>query len=233
MSEPLLQERIKKFLNSALSKISAKDYDSAIEKLTAAEALDRDNPEILYNLGICYCRKELYNTAVRYFQKVRELPMTFVDVLTVIKMLSYSLIMSGDLKQAAKYTSDGLRLTGNDTTLLNMTGYILEKEKKSGEAIDIYKQIIDIDKNNFNAFNSIAFIIAETGGDLNEALEYSRKALRHKPENPAYLDTMGCIQMKKGQIDIAKRYLKKALEAHPDSKEIKTHINQLLKISPN
>ena len=232
MSKTDLNERINKFLNSALANISAKDYDSALEKLTAALALDKENPEILYNLGICYCRKQLYNSAISYLEKVRNLPLTFIDVQTVIKMLSYSLIMSGDYSRAKTTINDGLKISKEDTTLLNMLGFILEKENRINDALNIYKTIIDIDKDNPNAYNSCAYIICETNGDLNEALAYVRKALKYNPENPAYLDTMGCIQMNRGHLDIAKRYLKKALEKLPDSKEIKEHINRLLKINP-
>jgi tetratricopeptide (TPR) repeat protein len=231
MAKTELNERIQKFLNSALKKITSRDYDSALEKLTAALALDKDNPEILYNLGICYCKKHLFNSAIIYFKKVRDLPLTYVDILTVIKMLSYSLIMAQDFAQAKNYIMEGLKTAKDDTVLLNMQGFILEKENNFIEAINTYKMIIEIDNNNSNAYNSAAYNISETDGDLNEALTYARNALKHNPENPAYLDTMGCIQMKRGHVDIAKRYLKKALEKLPDSKEIKDHINRLLKIN--
>ncbi len=231
MAKTELNERIKKFLNSALKKISARDYDSALEKLTAALVLDKENPEILYNLGICYCKKKLFNSAITYLKKVRDLPQTYVDVITVIKMLSYSLIMTMDYAQAKKYIGEGLKIVSDDTVLLSMQGFILEKENNYKEAVSIYKKIIEIDKNNSNAYNSAAYIISETDGDLDTAVTYARNALRHNPDNAAYLDTMGCIQMKRGHMDIAKRYLKKALEKFPDSKEIKEHINRLLKIN--
>ncbi|MFH0975841.1 MAG: tetratricopeptide repeat protein [Spirochaetota bacterium] len=233
MSATDLNERIKIFLNSAVKKISGKDYDSAIEKLSAALVLDKENPEILYNLGICYCRLELYHTAATYLTKVRDLPLTFIDVLAVIKMLSYSLIMADDIPQAKKNINDGLKISKTDTTLLNMLGFILEKENKPDEALAVYKMIIEIDKDNSNAYNSAAYIMSANNGNLNDALLYARNALRHNPDNPAYLDTMGCLQMKKGQLDTAKRFLKKALEKLPDSREIKDHINQLLKIPPS
>lgn len=230
MSELDLNSRIKKFLNSALKGISTKDYDNAIEDLKAAEILDKDNAEILYNLGICYCKKGLYKTAISYFRKLQNLSYTFVDVITVKKMLAYALIMTEDYKQAKKHINEGLKLSANDTTLLNMLGYALEKDMKYDEASNAYREIIEIDKNNYNACNSLAYIIALSGGDLNEAQSYAKKALKARPLNPAYLDTMGFILMKKGQKDTAKEFFKKALHKMPDSAAIKGHINELLKI---
>ena len=231
MTKTDLNERVRQFLDNALKKITTRDYDSAIEKLKEAESLDSENPEILYNLGICYCKKELFETAITYFGKIKDLTLTFVDILIVYKMLSYCSIMNKDFTQGEVFINEGLKISKNDTVLLNMLGYIYEFRKEYEQALDIYRNIVEIDRNNANANNSIAYILAEINGDLNQALAYARNSLKHNPENPAYLDTMGFIQMKKGQVDIAKNYLKKALEKLPDSKEIKKHINQLLKIA--
>jgi tetratricopeptide (TPR) repeat protein len=230
MSRTDLQDRIRTFLNNALKKISIKDFDSAIEKLKAAEVIDVNNPEILYNLGICYCKKELYNTAATYFKKVLNLSFTFVEVITIHKLLSYSLIMAGEINEAIIYIDKGLKISQNDTSIMSLKGYALEQEKKYNEAIDIYMQIIEMDNNNYNAYNSLAYIVAEKGEDLNKAMEFSKTALKGNPANPAYIDTIGYIHLKKGQTDLAKKYLKQALQKMPDSKEIKEHINQLLKI---
>jgi len=65
---------INSILNSlrktALDNLFTRDYDSAIGELKKAEMIDRDNPEILFNLGISYSRKGLYKTASEYFQRV-------------------------------------------------------------------------------------------------------------------------------------------------------------------
>ena len=69
MTDSDLQKKIDGFLNSALKKFLISDFDSAIRELKAAEMLDKENPEILYNLGINYCRLGLDKTAIAYFKK--------------------------------------------------------------------------------------------------------------------------------------------------------------------
>ena len=58
---------------TALNDLFTGDFDSAIDDLKKAEMLDRENPEILFNLGIAYCRKGLFKTAHDYFGKVLNL----------------------------------------------------------------------------------------------------------------------------------------------------------------
>ncbi len=228
-----LQDRIKQFLDTAIAKISVRDYDNAIEKLKAAEVLDENNPEILYNLGVCYCKLELFKTAVTYFKRVLTLSFAFVDIITVYKLLSYSLIMAEEFAEAVQSIDEGLELSRNDITFMSFLGFAYDKEKKYEEAINVYKDIIELDTYNYTAYNSLAYIIARSGGDLKEAMEYAKSALKSNPENPAYIDTIAYIHMKKGQTELAKKYFKQAFQKMPESAEIKEHINELLKIDGN
>ncbi len=230
MAEIELQKKIRSFLDSAAKKSSIKDFSSALDDLKAAEVLDKDNPVILYNLGICYSRTGLYRTAVEYFQRLLKLPYTFVDVISVRKLLAYCLILDNDLNGALEQLGECLRLYPQDTAALNMKGYSLDRAGRHPEAIKVYRDILDIDPHNYNAFNSLAYLISATGGDLNQALKYAKTALESNDQNPAYLDTIGYIYMLKGQGDIARKFLKKAFAILPDSEEIKSHLNQLLDI---
>lgn len=230
MAEVDINQRIKTFLHSALNKFSARDYDKAIEDLKAAEVFDRDNPEILYNLGVCYCRKGLYKTAITQLQRLLGLPFTFVDIITVKKLLAYALIKSDSFVEAVRQLKEGLELSPKDTTMLGMLGYCFEKTGKDAEALSLFREIIEVEESNCNAFNSIACLLSKNGGDLSEALKYARKALDAKPDNPAYMDTLGFVYLMKGQTDLAKNFLKKALARMPESEEVREHVNRLLKI---
>jgi tetratricopeptide (TPR) repeat protein len=230
MTQLDINQRIRKFLNLALQSFDRKEYDAAIETLKSAEVLDEHNPEILYNLGVSYCRTGLYHTAITYFEKLLGLPYTTVDILTTLKLLAFSHIKVSDYDPALKRSQEGLNISPADTTLLNLSGYCYEKLEQYPDAIRLYRRILEIDENNSNAYNGLAFILAKTGSDLNSALKYANLALKHIPDNPAYLDTAGYIYMKKGNIEAAKQLLKKAYAKMPDSEEIREHINEMLKI---
>jgi len=72
---------------TALNDLFTGDYDSAIEDLKRAEMIDRENPEILFNLGISYCRKGLFKTSHDYFIKVLDLNISYINSSVVKKIL--------------------------------------------------------------------------------------------------------------------------------------------------
>jgi len=207
-----------------------KDYDLAIRDLKAAEALDRHNPEIIYNLGVSYCRLGLYKTAVGYLQRVLDLPQAFVEELSVKKMLAYSLIHTGETGLALEYLDQVLTVSRTDCAALSMKGYCLEKQGMLEDAIRVYRDILVIDRDCINAKNSIAYLLAQEGGDLEEALEYALEANRSDPDNPAYCDTLGYVYLLSGDTGSAKKYLEKAMAMSPFSEDVRDHVRMLSQI---
>jgi Flp pilus assembly protein TadD len=222
-----VQKKIDVLLDSALKKFLVSDFDSAIRELKAAEVLDKENPEILYNLGVNYCRLGLDKTAIAYFKKLLKLKHAFIDALEVKKLLAYALIHCREHQEAEQYLNDVLNYSPRDIVAMNMKGYSLELRGKHAEALTVYGSIIEIDKKNYNAYNSFAYITVLTGGDVNRALRFARVAHESNRENPAYLDTMGYIYLKMGELDLAAQYLNAASERAPFSAEIKAHVNEL------
>lgn len=226
MAEIELQDKIDGFLHSAMKMFVIRDYESAIRELKAAEMLDKDNPEILYNLGVNYCRMGLDRSAVGYFKKVLNLKQTFIDSMVVKKLLAYALIHLKEYKESMSYLDQVLQLVPLDSAALNMKGYCHEAMGRYDDALRVYASIIEQEKDNYNAFNSIAYILTKTNADLSKALKCAQISYNSNNDNPAYLDTLGFVYLKMGNVDLARQYLMQALQKAPLSDEIKDHIKQ-------
>jgi Flp pilus assembly protein TadD len=87
---------------------------------------------------------------------------------------------------------------------------------------------IEIDPENANAHNSLGYIYAESNLNLDEALKECRKAVQLDRNNPAYLDSLGWVYYKLGDLQQAKTYLKKAARLAPDNREIEDHYEAVL-----
>jgi tetratricopeptide (TPR) repeat protein len=87
--------------------------------------------------------------------------------------------------------------------------YELNKKK---EAIENFKISLKYNSENPDTLNYLAYIYAEEGINLNEALKLVRKALSYDSENYAYIDTLAWIYYKKGDFRKAKEELEKAKE---------------------
>lgn len=229
MAETNINIRLKKFLSSALNAIHNKNYDEAVRKLRQALSLDPENPEILYNLGIASCRQERYVEAIDYFRRLLELKSTSVDILQVLRLISFSLIKLGLFDDALLYSTRGLDFQSDDTVLLHLAAYALDASAKHDEAMEYYRIILEIDPENISAKNSLAYLIAKTGGDLKKAGRLAKDAVKADSNNPAYLDTLGFVMFRMGDLGSAMKYLQKALALAPKSKEILYHIAMVKK----
>lgn len=128
-------------------------------------------------------------------------------------------------------------------------GMIYESEKKYDEAKDHYKKALKINPGFAPAANNLAFLYAERGGNIDEALNLAQKAKEQAPDDPHVSDTLGWIYYKKNVPTRAITYLKEAGAKVPDQPVIKYHLgmayykngnhdlaknelNQALKIDP-
>jgi len=93
----------------------------------------------------------------------------------------------------------------------------------------IFERILSLDPYNLGVMNNYAYYLATHGGDLAEAERMSAITIREQPDNAVFLDTYGWILHLKGQDDLAKFYLNKALHnSNADSREeIQKHINAI------
>jgi len=228
MSSTDLNERVNDLLESAINRFMVKDYSETLNELKAALMLDKENPIILYNIGICYCRLGLFNSANKYFNDVLKLSLSFIDSHVVKKVLAYSLIKINDYDSAEKFLTDLQSIIPDDLQVKNMLAYIYEKVRRYKDAIDIYEGIIKKRPDYFGAYNAIAYLTALSDGDLDRAFNFVKKAIKGEAKNPAYYDTAGYILIKLGDYKRAEKFLIEASKLLPFNQEIEAHIRELI-----
>ena len=64
-------------------------------------------------------------------------------------------------------------------------------------------------------YNQWAWLIANTEGDQQKAVEYSKKSLELAPEEPSYLDTLGRCYYAVGDLENAVKSQRRAVELSP------------------
>ena len=105
-----------------------------------------------------------------------------------------------------------------------MVASLLQAQNKTQEARKRYEQALAIDPDMPVAANNLAWLYAETGENLDVALELAQRATRRMPDNPAVQDTLGWIYYKKGLTAQAVSAFQKSIEGDPKNPALHFHL---------
>ena len=102
----------------------------------------------------------------------------------------------------------------------------LDDLERDTEAMEQLRKTIGQDPKNHEALNYLGYTMVERNENLDEAGQLIKEAVRLKPENGAYLDSLGWFYFKKGNLSFARYYLLKAIRFEPDP-EIYQHLSEV------
>jgi Flp pilus assembly protein TadD len=97
-------------------------------------------------------------------------------------------------------------------------------QKRHKQAVEYYEKALEIDRNNTTALNGLGFILADANIDLIRAIRLCRRAVETRPQNPAYLDSLGWAYFQYGDIAEARVWMRKAAELSPQNEDIRVHL---------
>jgi tetratricopeptide (TPR) repeat protein len=109
----------------------------------------------------------------------------------------------GDASSAIQALQKARADLPNNVVVLSTLAAVLDGVGRKAEASETYGVILKLDPNNAVAINNMAFLMAETGGDLDRALMMALRAQELLPNLSAITDTLGWIFLKKGLPDNA------------------------------
>ena len=129
-----------------------------------------------------------------------------------------ALLKEGKLDQALEMTKESLKiLPGNIDAALLMVPE-LERQKKNKEADALYAlsrdPFLKLSKeypNSAYARNSLAWLMANTRREPDEAVKHAQKAVELEPKNAGYLDTLAEAHFRRGEKEKAIELMKKCI----------------------
>ena len=87
-----------------------------------------------------------------------------------------------------------------------------------------YRRAIELGADDPDVFNNLAYLEAESGTDLDDALGLSQRALFRSPGNSQYADTVGFIYLKKHDNANALQVFQTLAERFPNDPAFRYHL---------
>ena len=172
--------------------------DYAIRVLQVEIAKNPGRRDLHLALGNLLVRTGRYDQAITQFQTILTGMQDSAAKGDVYLRLGETYRRKGDLKSAADALRHATELAPGNAVAESALAVVLDQSGQTDAAAQSYRAAIQADPNNGIALNNLAYLIAEHGGDLNQALDYARRAVQAMPRLPDAKDTLGWIYLKKG-----------------------------------
>jgi tetratricopeptide (TPR) repeat protein len=101
---------------------------------------------------------------------------------------------------------------GDDRDLIFTRAAALERLDRFEESEALFRQLVDTEPNDANAANYLGYMWADRDVRLEEALELIARAVSLDPGNSAYLDSLGWVHFRLGDLAEAERWLRRAVD---------------------
>lgn len=105
---------------------------------------------------------------------------------------------------------------------------LLDDLGRKAEARDVYDKVLGNDPENIIALNNLAYLLADSNTDLDQALNYAERAKKKAPKSVDISDTLGFVYYRKNLNREALKELKSAVETNPANANIHLHFAMAL-----
>jgi tetratricopeptide (TPR) repeat protein len=188
--------------------------DESVERIRTALAEHPDDAPLTRLQGEAALYSGDAATAEASLQRAIELD---PNDLRSYQSLARYLMVTGRPDEVLKTYESALERNPTSPTLHLVVGSLYELHGRSSDAITRYEEAIRLDPALAVAKNNLAYLLADSGTDLDRALDLAQEAKELLPENPSTADTLGWVLYKKDVPAAAIGYLREAVQGmQPD-----------------
>ncbi len=117
---------------------------------------------------------------------------------------------AGSYQKAAALYQRALQAFPDNSDLRYGYAITLDDQGQHGQARKELRRIIDSDPDNAEALNALGYLMTNQTDDYDKARGYIQKALKITPDDPAIMDSMGWVEHRLGNNQVALSYLRQA-----------------------
>lgn len=197
----------------AASYAARQQFDRAIEvfeqELKAAGP--RDGVEL--GLAATYAQAGKLEQALAHYQAMLDRKPENPDVLYRMAQIH---IARQDFPRAIERLEAMIKLVPDQAGPVSLLAVAQMQAGKQAEAIASFRTVLKSYPEDPHALHNLADLLAETGGDLNEAFNLAGKAAARDNNSPRTAETLGFVYLKQKKTDAALEILERVVAQNPD-----------------
>jgi tetratricopeptide (TPR) repeat protein len=186
--------------------------DNPEQALSYLEAIPVNHPHyerslvfrihLLYNRGDRQTARQLCQTAMGLFPNQPEFRIIMAEIHE----------RENELPQALDVLSQAAGRWPDNATILYRTGLVHDRMGDRDQAMAVMEQVILKNPEHADALNFLGYSLAEQGRDLQRALLLVQGALKVKPDNGYFIDSLAWVYFKQKKFRLAWAEIRRAVE---------------------
>ena len=176
------------------------DYKEAEAELKKVITQEQENPLPTNELARLYADQKMYDQALELWAGLLKQFPEFIDAYNG-RATAY--LGKNDPQAAIKEFSSILKFAPKHADAYMNLGMVYQGMANWQEAETAYQQAIKIQPQLALAYNNLAWMSADRGEKLNEALAWAKKAVELVPTSIDFMDTLGWVYRARKEYDLA------------------------------
>lgn len=190
-------------------------------------ALEEDSSQVflLHLIALEYANHEQYESAINILERSLKMYPENVDVFSLLGNFYWKI---DQIDQAILIWNRCLAIEPENFDCLFGLAMVYDDMKEFDKSDELYQILLELQPDDPTILNNFSYSMIQREINLEKALEMVEKALLKEPENPAFLDTIGWVYFKMGEIQKSLGYINLSLKYNESDPDVLIHKGKIL-----
>jgi tetratricopeptide (TPR) repeat protein len=203
------------------SKVAQGQWDQAIEAAQTQLKQAPDRGDYRLSLAKIYFRAGKYAESSAQYQMLIDKNPKVADLYV---RLGESRENANDVNGAIEAFKKAKEIDSANFLPVLELALLYNRAGRDEEARKTYEEVIKLQPDNVEALNNLAYLKADDGVDLDQALAYAQRAQQKRPNDPNVIDTLALIYIRKNLTDDSVRMLRDLVSKTPGNATFHLHL---------